>query len=1383
MYQHTILSIRRLAAVASFLVFLSSTPVVRAQVRTVTPATPADTAACPQSANHPPVTVTVQQDLGGGNAGDAVTVVEEVRGGNIDVGSISAPGSTSVEQITGIEGRRPVGDFPDSVPVGNPADGNVGCIGEAGEWLATEAGGVYTLGDSWGDIWTSGDHFTYVYAELRGDFNLSAHIVSRDPHPVSEWGRGGVMARDDLTPLSRHRMVVDPLHADGLRCTIWGGRTVHHQSSDWWVNQGQLYDWYRITRVGDSVSGWVSDDGATWIQASFNGVECTGDNPLGADGAEATPFSDELENAPETMLVGLAVSGNGGTVCADVTTVTYDNVQLQGELVLEGEMTVDGAEITWETTLGAVDQGLTYEVDFDAGRAKFSGTVGENHTTGNAAIDVVQGGGATDYGPFAGFGDGLTLTNGHNIGEPCGGTDITVDGQDMTITGAGYDIWDHAESDGDQFMYAYGEMTGDFQAQVTVAARGGAPSDWGKHGLMVREDCTRRSRYVYVLSVNAPDNTRFHQRAEAGGTSENTPAGGLFDDYRVSRVGDTFFASVFNAGSWQQIGQTTWSDAPATVLVGLAVTSGMNDVDLKCTPYAVTFTNFSVNTTPVPPPVRTLEAACPGGGPVTVTVQQPVPIGTDPAEVITVVERLQGDATQAGLNAMNGGQIVPEILGGKTGIFGQAVPIPVGGNNPGCEGDPGEWVASFDAASDQYTVGDSWGDVWTSGDTFTFVFNRIQGDFVLTAHTLERNPQADSGWGRNALMVRQDTGTGSRYNMAFDALFGANHVGAGGVEDGPNRWGLRETHNNQGDSDWCCGGTDDAFDWYQIERVDDVVTGFVSEDGGFWELLGSMDWGAGGAAPESVLVGIAVSGNISGSRNCSQPPTTVVWDEAELILGQGAKIIGGDLKVAGYTISWNVSREDLANGVSYSIDIPAGVITMDGDAGGQVIEGPSRLQIAPCLPVRSFDCPEVSVTQELNGRDPDEVVRVVENIRGVTGSGDVTAANGGEVTETEGGTVGIFAQATPIAAGGLEAGCIGEAGQWIGECQKPGGDPCDGGADDQYIVGDSWGDIWTGGDTFTYVYSTVRGNFALTARISARRPHPTLDWGRNGLMVRQDLGPVSKFFMTTEYFKSDADVSPDTARWSHRPSHLESDTTWTDPGIGPRDWYRVERIGDVVHGSASEDGVTWEVLGSSAGFQALDTVLVGLAVSGRVFEGAVPPLGCSESPSIVEFNSVELTGGEVVGVGGLAGVAVTWDVPRSQLVEGVSYRVGGPQGSEATISGSVGNQTTAGPAAVTLCGKGGFRRGDANGDGSTNLADAVATFNFLFLGGDEPPCLDAADSNDVDNALNLTDGVFLLNFLFLGGDPIPPPGPFDCGPEPAESPFTFGCDQYVTCDL
>ena len=53
-----------------------------------------------------------------------------------------------------------------------------------------------------------------------------------------------------------------------------------------------------------------------------------------------------------------------------------------------------------------------------------------------------------------------------------------------------------------------------------------------------------------------------------------------------------------------------------------------------------------------------------------------------------------------------------------------------------------------------------------------------------------------------------------------------------------------------------------------------------------------------------------------------------------------------------------------------------------------------------------------------------------------------------------------------------------------------------------------------------------------------------------------------------------------------------------------------------------------------------------------------------------------------------------------------------------------------------------------------------------------------AQDDDGDDAINLTDGIYVLNFLFLGGDAPPESDPFDCGPEPAKSPISFGCDSY-----
>src|SRR5687767_10589178 len=83
-----------------------------------------------------------------------------------------------------------------------------------------------------------------------------------------------------------------------------------------------------------------------------------------------------------------------------------------------------------------------------------------------------------------------------------------------------------------------------------------------------------------------------------------------------------------------------------------------------------------------------------------------------------------------------------------------------------------------------------------------------------------------------------------------------------------------------------------------------------------------------------------------------------------------------------------------------------------------------------------------------------------------------------------------------------------------------------------------------------------------------------------------------------------------------------------------------------------------------------------------------------------------------------------------------------------------------------LLGQSSFRRGDSNTDGALNVSEPIHALSFLFLGGPQPPCLDAADAND-DGVLSVSDGPWSLSFLFLDGPP--PPAPFqDCGADPTE---------------
>ncbi|MGE4619706.1 MAG: dockerin type I domain-containing protein [Planctomycetota bacterium] len=89
-----------------------------------------------------------------------------------------------------------------------------------------------------------------------------------------------------------------------------------------------------------------------------------------------------------------------------------------------------------------------------------------------------------------------------------------------------------------------------------------------------------------------------------------------------------------------------------------------------------------------------------------------------------------------------------------------------------------------------------------------------------------------------------------------------------------------------------------------------------------------------------------------------------------------------------------------------------------------------------------------------------------------------------------------------------------------------------------------------------------------------------------------------------------------------------------------------------------------------------------------------------------------------------------------------------------------------------------FMRGDANDDGSLNLADAIFMINYFFGDGTAASCSAAADSNS-DFTIDLGDVIYLINHQFLDGAPPASPWP-GCGADPAGE-SGLGCDNYNHC--
>ncbi len=76
--------------------------------------------------------------------------------------------------------------------------------------------------------------------------------------------------------------------------------------------------------------------------------------------------------------------------------------------------------------------------------------------------------------------------------------------------------------------------------------------------------------------------------------------------------------------------------------------------------------------------------------------------------------------------------------------------------------------------------------------------------------------------------------------------------------------------------------------------------------------------------------------------------------------------------------------------------------------------------------------------------------------------------------------------------------------------------------------------------------------------------------------------------------------------------------------------------------------------------------------------------------------------------------------------------------------------------------------GDANGDSTTNIGDAVYDIEYIFKLGPPPSPLEAGDAN-ADGAVNVGDAVTLINFIFK------------VGPEPACPPYVSMVAEDLAC--
>ncbi|MEE8451980.1 MAG: clostripain-related cysteine peptidase, partial [Thermoguttaceae bacterium] len=157
----------------------------------------------------------------------------------------------------------------------------------------------------------------------------------------------------------------------------------------------------------------------------------------------------------------------------------------------------------------------------------------------------------------------------------------------------------------------------------------------------------------------------------------------------------------------------------------------------------------------------------------------------------------------------------------------------------------------------------------------------------------------------------------------------------------------------------------------------------------------------------------------------------------------------------------------------------------------------------------------------------------------------------------------------------------------VGEVQTPGSDFLYNGV---WTIDGSGEDIGGSGDEFHFVYRPLTGDGAIVAHVVELAD--THESAKAGVMIRQTLEPGSAHAMTL--------LTPDTgAAFLRRAGDGEASTLDSQPGVATPYWVALVRQADTFTSYISQDGETWDPLGSETIAMA-ENVYAGLAVTSHI---------------------------------------------------------------------------------------------------------------------------------------------------------------------------------------
>jgi hypothetical protein len=148
-------------------------------------------------------------------------------------------------------------------------------------------------------------------------------------------------------------------------------------------------------------------------------------------------------------------------------------------------------------------------------------------------------------------------------------------------------------------------------------------------------------------------------------------------------------------------------------------------------------------------------------------------------------------------------------------------------------------------------------------------------------------------------------------------------------------------------------------------------------------------------------------------------------------------------------------------------------------------------------------------------------------------------------------------------------------------------------APDKFTVSGSGADIWANSDQFTFVYKTLNGDGAISARVVSNGTGSNA-WAKGGVMIRDDLTAGSAH----AHMDVTGAAGGNGASFQYRlmPDDISGNAD-SATVVAPPYWIKVERKGDTFTGFVSADGANWTPQGEPQYIQMSAPAYIGLCVT------------------------------------------------------------------------------------------------------------------------------------------------------------------------------------------